>query len=158
MGTELKPTNGRQMIIDQRRRLVASMFLRKRTQREIVDALNSKGFRNPSTGNPYSLGTINADVQALRKQWKADAAKDFAEAVAGHIAELSEVRRSAWGSMEYGSILRSLKQEAEIRGINSPTEIKHSGGVEIGSSSDADLVRASKEIIAAREADASQAD
>ena len=150
--------NGRQAMKDYRRRLVASLILRKRTQREIVEGLYTQGLRNPENGNGYSLGTINGDVKALRKQWRKEAAKDMAEATADHLAELSEVRRSAWGSLEYQAILRSLKQEADIRGINSPTEIKHSGGVEIGNSSDAELVNAAKEVIAITEGDASQAD
>ena len=150
--------NGRQAMKDHRRRKVASLILRKRTQREIVDDLFKKGLLNPETGNPYSIGTINADVQALRKQWKEDAAKDMADAVGDHLAELGEVRRSAWGSLDYGAILRALGQEADIRGINSPTEIKHSGGVEIADSSDAELVKAAKEVVASREADAPTSD
>jgi hypothetical protein len=150
--------NGRQALIDHRRRLVASLILRKRTQREIVNALHDQGLRNPDTDNAYSLYTINQDVKALRKQWREDAEKDYAEAVTDHLAELGEVRRSAWGSLDYGNILRALGQEADIRGINSPTEIKHSGGVEIGNSSDADLVKAAKEVVAIREADASTPD
>jgi hypothetical protein len=136
---------------DHRRLLVASLILRKRTQREIVDALYKQGLRNPETGNPYSIGTINSDVQALRKEWKESAAKDMAEAVADHLAELGEVRRSAWGSLDYGAILRALGQEAEIRGINSASEIKLSGGVDIATHSFEEDLAIVREIIASTE-------
>lgn len=147
--------NGRQACIDQRRRLVAERVLRKRTQREIVDDLYDADLRNPDTGQPYCLATVNRDIAALRKRWKADAAKDMADAVADHLAELVEVRRAAWTDKELTIVLRALSQEAEIRGINSPTEIKHSGGLEIASTSDEDLVGAAREIIALRAGDAS---
>lgn len=117
--------NGRQAIIDHRRRLVAALVLRKRTQREVVNALYDQGYVNPDTGNPYALSTINADIKALRAGWKKDAAKDFDDAVADHIAELVEVRRSAWGTLEHNAILRALGQEADVRGLNAPTRVQN---------------------------------
>ena len=60
----------REIRIEQRQRLVSTMLLRHPglTQREICDKLAEQGFVNPDTYKPYSLGTINSDVQALEEQ------------------------------------------------------------------------------------------
>lgn len=149
--------NGRQAAIDERRTRVARLVLRKHTQREIVNELYEEQLRNPDTGQPYCLATVNRDIAALRKQWRANAAKNMAEAVGDHLAELREVRRAAWKSGELNVVLKSLRQESDIQGINSPTEIKHSGGVQIAAS-DADLISAAKEVIALTESETSTVD
>lgn len=50
-----------------------------------------------------------------------------------------------------------IQQRCKILGVEAPTEIKHSGGVQIAAS-DADLISAAKEVIAITESDASPAD
>ena len=115
--------NSVQSSIDSRRRLVAGMRLRHLTQREIVAKLEELGIRNPDTGEPYSLGTINSDVKALRRQWKEEAARDTGELMADVRAELVEVRQRAWTDGELAIILRSLKQECDLLGLDAPTKI-----------------------------------
>ena len=113
----------REAAIDSRRRLVAGMRLRHLTYREIVAKLDELGIRNPDTGEPYCLRTINCDVNALRKQWKEESLQDTNELVADNRAELVEVRRRAWTEGELAIVLRSLKQECDLLGLDAPTKI-----------------------------------
>lgn len=114
--------NARQAIIDHRRRLVAELLLHKLSRRQIVAALAEQDLRNPDSGKPYCLQTIQNDVKALRKKWCEQAARDMDEWVAEHLAELVEVRRAAWEDEDLSIVLRSLKQEAELLGLEAPSK------------------------------------
>lgn len=113
-------TVGRQVIIDQRRRMVAALSLRKLTQRELVEALRTKGLRNPDTGRPYGLATVNRDLKALCKAWRLAAAADIAERKGLHLAELDEVKRAGWAAKDLAVVLRALGQEARVLGLDAP--------------------------------------
>ena len=117
-----------------RRRLVAQLLLRGYTQREIRDALarpvRAGGLRNPQTGKPYSLGTINADVQHLRERWREEAAADIAEHKARHVAELGEVKRTAWKQKDLRTVLKALDQEAKVLALNAPLDVDLTSGGE----------------------------
>ncbi len=113
-------TVAKQAVIDERRRNVASLRLRGFTQREIVDNLPRLKIVNPETGDPYSLGTINGDIKAIREDWRRRAAEDMGEHIARILAELSEVKRAAWAEKDFGSSLRAIEKEAKILGADSP--------------------------------------
>lgn len=110
-------------IIDNRRRQVASLRLRGLTQREIMAALEKNGVINPHSGNSWQLGTINGDIKALEAEWHKEAIADIQEHKARVLAELSEVKRAAWGSKEYKTILDALKQERDLLGLDMPTKV-----------------------------------
>jgi hypothetical protein len=120
----------RQAIIDHRRRQVANLRLRGATQREIVEALEEQENINPSTGKAWSLGIINSDIKALDKEWKEAALRDVSEHKAQVLAELREVRRVAWGKdkEDLSIILRSLKQESELLGLDEPHGVDLTSG------------------------------
>jgi len=125
-------TVSKQAVIDERRRHVASMRLRGMTQREIEENLPRLKIINAETGKPYSLGTINSDLQAIRQQWRDSATQDMAEHVARIIAELTEIKRAAWAEKSYGDILRAIEKECKILGIDSPDkQIVIEGDLEI---------------------------
>jgi len=115
-------SNSNQANIDERRRCVASLVLRGRTQREVEQELPklTPPIVNPKTGQPYALGTINADVKAIREDWRRRAAEDIGEHVARIVAELTEVKRAAWAEKSYGDILRAIEKECKILGVDSP--------------------------------------
>ena len=113
----------RKATIDNRRRAVAGMRLRHLTQREIVTQLPKMDILNPDTGEPYSLGIVNSDLKALHKQWQEDAAQDTSVLVAMTRAELEEVRRKAWANNELAIVLRSLRQECDLLGLDAPTKV-----------------------------------
>lgn len=104
-------------LIDRRRQRIADLLARRHTQREICDTLATEGFANPDTGEPYSLGTVNADVQALKKAWKREAAQAVADHVADILAELDAVRRKAWADGDLVVVLRALETKVDLLGI-----------------------------------------
>ena len=105
-------------IVDFRRRLVAGLVLRHSTQREIVETLAQSGQINPRTKRPWSLGTINSDIKALREAWREESQQDIKSHVAELRAELREVRRLAWSQKDLANVLRAIKQEADLLGAN----------------------------------------
>jgi hypothetical protein len=112
--------NSRAALIDLRRRRVAALSLRGLTQREIVAAL--RDFKNPDTGKPYSLGTINHDLQAVEEAWRKYAVADIHERNARLLAEIQEVRRAAWAEKDLQALLRGIKQEYEMTNGDSPID------------------------------------
>jgi hypothetical protein len=103
------------------------MVLRGMSQREVERNLprlksdvSGGPMVNPDTGQPWSLGTINGDIRAIRKQWRESATQDMAEHVARILAELSEVKRAAWADKDFNAILRAIEKEAKLLGADSP--------------------------------------
>lgn len=129
-----KKNNNNDALIDRRRLRVAELVKRRKTQREIVDILTVEGFANPDTGDPYSLGTINADVKALRAEWKREARQEMDAHRADLLAEINEVKRAAWGSditvkqesegdkpvPDLPVIIRALRLQAAVLGLDKP--------------------------------------
>jgi len=112
--------NSQQAIIDNRRRQVAILRLRGLTQREIVSTLAGQGIINIKTKKPWSLGIINRDLSALEAEWRAEAGRAMDEHKAQQLAELNEVRRSAWSNKDLTTVLKVIKQESDILGTNAP--------------------------------------
>ena len=111
-------------IIERRRQVVASLLLRRMTRREIVDALEKQGLRNPDSGEPFSLATVQSDVMALEKQWRKDSARTIETHKALMLAELQEVKRASWAKGQIANVLRALKQESELLGLDAALRIK----------------------------------
>jgi hypothetical protein len=118
--------NSREAIIAQRRRHVASLAARQLTQREIVASLEKLGCVNERPGKdpkPWDLATVNHDLKALRQEWRELAQQDTATLQAQRLAELSEVKRRAWADEDLGIVLRAIKQEAEMLGLDAPQKV-----------------------------------
>jgi hypothetical protein len=105
--------------VDARRRAVAMLTLRGMTQREVEQNLPrlDPPVVNPGTGKPYSLGTINGDLQKLSREWREQAGKDTDQLKADHLARVAEVRRSAWQKGHLNVIMRALEHEAKLLGF-----------------------------------------
>jgi len=121
--------NSQQDIIDRRRELVASMRLRGLTQRQIVVALSSpdKGFRNPETGEPWSLGTVNADIKALNARWKRSAQKKTIAYKSKALAELEELKLAAWNAKNLELVRRCISDIRAMMGTDSPSKAEVTG-------------------------------
>jgi hypothetical protein len=118
--------NSRDAIIAQRRRHVASLAARQLTQREIVASLEKLGCLNERPGQepkPWDLATVNHNLKALREEWRELARQDTATHQAQRLAELSEVKRRAWADGDLGIVLRAIKQEAEMLGLDAPHKV-----------------------------------
>jgi hypothetical protein len=107
----------------QRQRRVAELRTRGYSVREIAEVLAEEGAVNPSTRKPWDHATIGRDAQLLLADWKRDAARDTASHQAQHLADLRAVRKAAWSTGELGAILRALKQESELLGLNAPQKV-----------------------------------
>lgn len=121
-------------IESRRLELVASLRLRKRTQREIQLAL-AQTLVNPDTNEPYSLGTINSDIKKLEREWRRAAAAKTDEHKAMQIAEIQEVKRLAWTEKDIAGVLRAIDLEANILGtkatLHSVTEVTGKDGKDL---------------------------
>lgn len=110
-------------MIDHRRRQVAALTLRGLTMREIEDGLAKAGLRNERTGKPWDLKTIWKDVNLLREQWRAEAAKDMKDHQARLLAELAEVKRTSWTGNNPEVVLKAITQERAILGADAPQKV-----------------------------------
>lgn len=111
-----------QALIAQRRQYVARMRLRQVSVRDIQKAIGQQ-FPNPETGQPWSLGCIQQDCMALKRAWQSSASVDTAEHQAALLAELREARREAWQDKALKLVLRGIKLEADLLGLNAPKQI-----------------------------------
>lgn len=119
----MKLNTTQQAITSSRRQLVARFRLRQMSQRDIVEELAKAGHQNPRTDQPWSLGTVNGDIKALEADWKAQALRDTAILKGLRLAELSEVKRLAWRKEDLATILKAIKQECELLGLDAPIKV-----------------------------------
>lgn len=110
-------------IIAHRRMLVGRLAVRHVTMREIVRALAEQGHVNPDTQHPWALDTIHKDILALKAEWRAAAAASMEEAQAAVLAEIRELRREAWTARLFETVLRAIKQETDLLGLDAPKPI-----------------------------------
>ena len=102
------------LLIASRRERVAQLRLRGLTQRDIVEALARSDMVDPKTSKPYSLATINSDLQAIETDWRDSAARSVDERKAAQLAELAEVKRTAWTKEDMATVLKAIAQETEL--------------------------------------------
>lgn len=109
-------------IVADRQRRVAQMRLRHMSLREITRGLETLGVRNERTGRPWGLATIFRDMAALDALWRSEALADTSKVKARLWAEIREVRRAAWVASDLSTVLRGIKQECELLGLDAPTK------------------------------------
>lgn len=119
-------TDSQQAIIDHRRSVVGRLRLRGMSQREICAALPAQTI-NPDTHEPWSLFTVNADCKALDQEWRDDAARSTDDHKARILAELAQVKRTAWSNGDTGTVLKAIAQERAIRGVDAPVKQEVTG-------------------------------
>lgn len=106
------------------------LALRGLTQREIVRALERQRIVNPKTGEPYSLGTVNADLQALEAEWEEAALEVRSKKKARTAAELQELKRAAYADRDYKLVAEIIKQERALFSLDEPIQVQVGGTVE----------------------------
>ena len=127
-------TNGSDLT-ELRRRAVARLLIRKPniTRRELHAALaapNEIGqprIVNPDTGEPFSLGTIQNDVDWLKGNWREKAGQDYTDWVAGEIAKLDEVEAVAWQERDLDTVLKCMTRRAKLLVLDKPERTEISG-------------------------------
>jgi len=105
------------------------------TQREICSFLAGEHRQgaprivNPRTSKPYALGTINADVQQLRQEYrdKRDESRD--EWIGKLLLLYEELLRKAMGAGDLSEARHVAKAMREMLGLDAPTKLEHGGGI-----------------------------
>lgn len=127
--------------IEDRRRKVAQLYLRRQTQAEIARVLN------------VSQQTISDDIAELRKQWAAENVENLDQVKVREAAELDEMEAEA--AVEFSKRknwewfdrrLKVKERRARLLGLDAPT--KTDANVNIGKLSDEELVATTKALLA----------
>lgn len=105
-------------IIALRRKAVSSARLRGMNCHEIVALLAEQDIINPRTELPYSIVTISNDLKAIEEMWKEETLKEISYHRTRVLAELQEVKRTAWTTGKHAIILRAIDQEVSLLGLN----------------------------------------
>ena len=127
MATLNRNSNGWRNVLETRRALVAPLLVRHMTERQITKALMQQGERNPENNEPWTRGTIHADIAHLLASWRTIAVEGISEAKGRVLAQIREVEREAWLARNYNLLLRALKDERELLGLDAPlkADIEH---------------------------------
>ena len=123
----MAPMKDRQAHIALRRLMVARLFARGiHTAREIAEALpkGNKPVINPDNGKPYHFTCIAYDLRALRKQWALEAQESIAEGKARQLAEVQELKRTAYEAHELNVVAKCLEREAKLMGYDAPFKVE----------------------------------
>lgn len=109
-------------IRDRRRQRIARLMVRRPrvTQRQIRQALTEEGEANPDTGEPWSLGTINSDVDAIREAARARMQDDADTWRARELEMLRTLQADAWDDGEYRTVVAISKRRAKLLGLDAP--------------------------------------
>lgn len=114
-------------IVAMRRNKVAALRLRGLSQNAIWEALKADpsqgGMRNPKTQEPFSIGTINADVQALEAEWRATASIATNDHMARELAEIQAIKVMAFTQKNPHLALRAIETEMKLLGTAAPQKI-----------------------------------
>lgn len=122
---------GTQHEIEARRRKVARLYARKLHQEEIAQLLG------------VDQSTVSRDIAAIEEEWRKAAAADVGELRARQLAELEEMERACAQHLanatsdrdraRWVAERRQLKARiAAMMGLDAPTQLKHSGEIDLG--------------------------
>ena len=124
-----------------RRQLVSQLRLRGLAIQKIAKELPSLQCINPVTSKPWSIGCIFKDLKAIEEEWREFAAWGVERHKARILAELQEVKRSAWLMSKPGIVLDALDREIKVLGCASPVSLDASLSVgKVGDRSNADVL------------------
>ena len=122
----MRANETRKDIRERRRQLVAQLMVRRPrvTQRQLRAALAERGHVNPETGAPWSLGTINRDVEAIREKARARMEDDANTWRARELEMLRALQADAWDAGEYRTVVSISKRRAKLLGLDEPDELR----------------------------------
>ena len=101
-----------------RQKVVSSAKLRGMSCEQIVALLTEQECINTRTNLPWSVSTIQQDLKRLEEQWRQETLKGISDHRARVLAEIQEVKRSAWAGGKHSIVLRALDQEIALLGLN----------------------------------------
>ena len=112
---------------------MSRLMARGMSQREIQVRLAMPGedgrlvTANPTTGKPWSLGTVNNDCKAITLEWKERAQANISDLKASINAELSELKREGWRANDPKTVLAAIAQQRAMLGLDAPKTIQGTG-------------------------------
>ena len=114
--------------MEKRRQLVASLLVQspRITQREVHHRLAGEVV-NPATGEPYSLGTINNDIQVLRDEWREKKNEDRDEWISRALGAYDEMEKAAWAKGDLSEVRYVWKARRTMLGLDAPQRQEISG-------------------------------
>lgn len=101
-----------------RRKIVASAKIRGLSAEETVNFLTEKELVNPSSGEPFSIATIYDDLKFIEEAWQREMLSSVGTHRARVMAELGEVKASAWKTGKLNIVLQALEKEVSLLGLN----------------------------------------
>jgi membrane peptidoglycan carboxypeptidase len=114
---------------DRRRQLVASLMVRnpRISRRQITEVLarpeREGGMRNPTTKKPWSLATIQKDVQFILEEWREARLASADEWIAQELATYEELQIQAWRNNDLAEVRRVSVERRKLLGLDAPTKI-----------------------------------
>lgn len=127
-------------LVELRRHKVAQLLVLRPgiSRRQVVDFLGQHDpetgqprLVNPETGNPFSLGTIQNDIAAIKDRWIERADEDIEAWVAGESAKLDELEAACWRTGNYDGVLRIITFRARLFGLCRPAQVEANVGGDI---------------------------
>lgn len=116
--------NTREGLVQRRRTMVARLWARGLSQREIEEALAKvQDLRNPQ-GKPYSIATVNRDIQVIRLEMQQQYAADYFAHASEMLAQYREVRREAWRNGDLDAVLKACAAECKLMGLDRPDRLE----------------------------------
>ena len=114
----MKRNTSGEHIIALRQKTVSSARLRGMTCQQIVALLAEQGIINPRTEEPWSVATISNDLTTIEEGWREETFKNISDHRSRVLAEIQEVKRTAWQAGKHSIILRAIDQEVSLLGLN----------------------------------------
>lgn len=119
--------------IEERRQLIAKLRVRRPriTVRQIRDLLYRRaepgvGY-NPDTGEPWSIGTIQSDIEAIRDKIREDYDRSTAELRNRELELLDELQFQALDNGDITEARRISESRRKLLGLDEPEDINVQG-------------------------------
>jgi exoribonuclease II len=111
----------REIVKAKRQRLIARLMVeRPGLYQNEIETIVGKEIKNPETGQPFSHGTINKDMQEIRQRWRDATLEDATESMSRILADLMRLREIAWRKQNTKLLLQVIDREVKLRGLERP--------------------------------------
>lgn len=85
---------------------------------------------NVVTEEPWSFKTIQKDLRLMRRSFTEEGSENVLEIKARLFAELEEVKRSAWESLDHNVVLSAINTQLKMTGGDKPLEKRGNEGID----------------------------
>ena len=109
----------------QRRQKVAQVLVRRPrvTVQQMRRVLAKAGHINPERDEPWSTGTVQNDIEAVREEAREQMRQDADEWRAKELDKLRQLEQDAWDEGNHDLVLKCMKRRANLLGLDEPEEV-----------------------------------